>query len=567
MTNLIGYVAMACLLVLLIFFNFSVVHSQSHSDAFTTPVITDEMTLDPEQNQRWRSGRYPFPARPRDAWEIGFHTGNLLLSGDVNPTVPGGIGFGVHVRKSIFYTLSLRASLLHGVTSGLDSRASSGETIALDIPGFPAEASLYRNYRTTFTAGSIEGVLNIGNILFHSERNIWNIYLYGGVGGNTYNVAIDAFDDDGNPYDYSGVTGNSNTQSGRKEIREQIQAIHTGNRETEGRVKSGKWYLSESIRLQPHVTIGLGISRKINKRFNISLEHQAFFIDDDLLDGFVYRTPLDQSNQNDLPHYTHFRLAMNLGDFNNRTEPLYWLNPIVNPMTEIAGVRARPQIDMADINMEDILKLLDDEPDIHPGGITDPLRPRTEPRETPSQDRPTDFDPGRFGTPMLSEDDILTIINNKLEGIRTDWYFPMVHFGTNSFYIRPEYYPQIHSVARVLEIHPDITLVVKGHATSEGNSQYNQVLAYKRAHTVIKNLVERYGFPRNRFVLQYSEEPLPDPNEATTPEVDEVHEFNHRRVEFKIGTFGDQEMPVPSGPDAGVNEPETEFRGDRQSGY
>lgn len=64
----------------------------------------------------------------------------------------------------------------------------------------------------------------------------------------------------------------------------------------------------------------MGISRKISNRLNLGIEHQVNLSDNDALDGIRFRTALDQTNNNDISHYTNLRLGINLGNFNKVTE-------------------------------------------------------------------------------------------------------------------------------------------------------------------------------------------------------------------------------------------------------
>ena len=47
-------------------------------------VIGDEMTVDPEQNAQWREGQTPYPAKPKNMWELGLYGGGAIIAGDVD---------------------------------------------------------------------------------------------------------------------------------------------------------------------------------------------------------------------------------------------------------------------------------------------------------------------------------------------------------------------------------------------------------------------------------------------------------------------------------------------------
>src|ERR1700733_10214233 len=59
------------------------------------------------QHNEFLNNAYPFPAKPRNQWEIGVLGGLPFGSTDVRYWGPTG-GFGVHVRKALGYVFSVR---------------------------------------------------------------------------------------------------------------------------------------------------------------------------------------------------------------------------------------------------------------------------------------------------------------------------------------------------------------------------------------------------------------------------------------------------------------------------
>ena len=94
----------------------------AQKDAFSTSGITDEMTKNPEQNKAWRMGQDKYSAKPKNAWELGVHAGHFFIDGDVDRTLPGGFGVGLHLRKAIHYVFSIRADLFYGQAKGLETQ-------------------------------------------------------------------------------------------------------------------------------------------------------------------------------------------------------------------------------------------------------------------------------------------------------------------------------------------------------------------------------------------------------------------------------------------------------------
>src|ERR1700759_613977 len=60
------------------------------------------------QHNEFLNNAYPFPAKPRNEWELGVKGGLTYGATDVSNWGPTG-GFGVHLRKALGYVFSLRA--------------------------------------------------------------------------------------------------------------------------------------------------------------------------------------------------------------------------------------------------------------------------------------------------------------------------------------------------------------------------------------------------------------------------------------------------------------------------
>src|SRR5581483_9599928 len=58
------------------------------------------------QHTEFMANNYPFPAKPRNQWEIGLQLGTMGISGDVR-NLPG-FGAALHARKALGYVFSLR---------------------------------------------------------------------------------------------------------------------------------------------------------------------------------------------------------------------------------------------------------------------------------------------------------------------------------------------------------------------------------------------------------------------------------------------------------------------------
>ena len=75
---------------------------------------------------------------------------------------------------------------MFGQSKGLDPQAWSGPGIGGGLL-FPVyndyrNSSWFPSYKVSYIHGAIQGVVNIGNILFHQPSNKWNWYGVVGVG-------------------------------------------------------------------------------------------------------------------------------------------------------------------------------------------------------------------------------------------------------------------------------------------------------------------------------------------------------------------------------------------------
>jgi len=558
------------------------------------------MTLDPEQNLKWREGQYPYSAKPKSMWELGIHAGHSFISGDVEAPFPAGFGFGLHLRKSINYILSFRIDGWYTQSKGYDARPLGPVTLKVErlygqnqngISGYVENGErVHRNYKSAVVGGSFEAVLNIGNLLFHQERNRWNAYAIVGVGLNIPNTKVDLLN--GNSlYNFGSVTNglNLDTKDDRKEARKRLKDLLDGDFETDGGIEKQIIALGDDKTVLPHLNFGLGISRKLSNRVNLGLEWQIMVADNDLYDGFEFRSQFDKTNNLDVPHYTSLRLGINLGNFNDKTEPLYWLNPLGGALNDLAEVKARPILDLTDSDGDGVIDMLDQEigsPDGAPvdtrGVVLDsdsdgvPDYQDSEPYSIPGYDVDGNGIAQVPEAPYLEEDEINSIINQKIANIRTNWFLPMIHFDLDKYYVKPEFYGQLHHVATVLQQHPNVNVVVKGYADLRNPSEYNTVLSFRRANAAVEYLMNRYNLPKQRFITQYGGEEqslVPDlPDSHNISKQEEIQQYMNRRVEFKIATADDKEMSEPDGPDAGQGTPGSsrpgpKYSGNRNSGY
>ncbi|HEX5624736.1 MAG TPA: OmpA family protein [Saprospiraceae bacterium] len=545
----------------------------------TTQETVSSIQIGDPASEDWKSGKSKYPPKPKNMWELGLGAGHYMVTGDVDTRYPGW-GVNIHVRKAIYYAFSLRFDAFYGRAYGMEPQPY---TIALDneptiFGGYGTAAggnAWFPAYRTQYYYAALEGILNIGNILFHKDRNKWNWNLILGIGADHHLTELDLQDENGKPYEnlisITGYTDDKfNSSDGRSKIKKELKNHYDGKYETEAYKKKGVFRINDDINIHPLLIVGAGISRKLNDRFNLSLEHQMHITDNDYLDGVIWRSNVDQTSNNDLQHYTNLRLAINLGSFKKKKEPLYWLNPLDAAFSDIADLKKRPIFDPTDNDNDGVIDILDDELDTPANaavdthgkaldsdddGIADYLDP--EPYSPPGF--PRDSNGVAMVPKGIGEEDVNRLIDKRLgvppgmfdslggKGLlsQIEWFLPMIHFKLDEYCVDIKYAPQLAAVAEVLQQHPGLKLTVHGHTDIRHTNAYNKMLSYNRANEAIGYLVEKYGVSRNRLILIYGGEEHPLGGYSLN------HPIN-RRVEFRVNSADEVEMPKPDGPNAGA---------------
>ena len=155
---------------------------------------------------------------------------------------------------------------------------------------------MYRNYKNTTIGGSLEGIVNIGNLLFHKERNKWNLYAGLGIGVLSIDTKVN------NQKGGAIINWESLNLNADDKYADNVQKIKDAmddDYETAVENERGVGGFADNGKIAVQVPISIGISRKINKRLNIGIEHKFIWADYDSWDGFVYRSAQDQSNDSD----------------------------------------------------------------------------------------------------------------------------------------------------------------------------------------------------------------------------------------------------------------------------
>jgi outer membrane protein OmpA-like peptidoglycan-associated protein len=108
-----------------------------------------------------------------------------------------------------------------------------------------------------------------------------------------------------------------------------------------------------------------------------------------------------------------------------------------------------------------------------------------------------------------------------------------VYYDYDKAELKPESFPALDEIARMLEANPTMQIEMGAHTDSKGTDRYNQRLSEARAKSVVDYLVSK-GIDASRLLAKGYGETMPvAPNEENGKDNPEGREKN-RRTEFKV---------------------------------
>lgn len=428
------------------------------------------------------------------AMELGIHAGHFFTSGNVD--FKPGFGVGLHLRQALDYVFSLRASALYGQAKGED----------------PMNV---RSNETNYISGSIQAIASMNNLKWSMSERKTNLFVFGGFGVNSFDV----------------------------ELTEQ---------EVVTKIDSD---------LSAQLEFGAGISFRINERINVGIEHQVAYILNskraDLLDGVqTFVSPDDRATFKDLVNYTSVRINFNLTGKDQKTEPLYWLNPMESIANDVQLLKDT-RVTLADEDGDGVIDALDEEEETVSGAPVNAKGISLDSDDDGVLDY-NDLEP--FSAPgakvngrgIAEKTDIMAeverMVEERLKDFQPakseptgtlslyDWYLPSIYFQTGISTVTVPDYGTLANVALVMKNNRDTKFSVMGFTDSAGSEDANNLLSYKRSKAVLETLVDKFGVPREQLVLIWRGE------EASIVEGTNIV---NRRVEFHVNN-GEAEMSAPS---------------------
>ena len=353
---------------LLAFFSQSFAQDNTSAESSSSYDIRDSSLIPAKripQHNEFLNNAYPFPAKPRNEWEIGVKGGYTAGFTSVTNWGPTG-GFGFHVRKALGYVISVRGEYDWMRLRGLNYQYSQsyGRNPSLTQPElFPQMANgdyspIFYNYRSTIHEASLQGVITLNNINFHKAKTGWNVYFFGGIGAATYSTLYKQ--DDAYLPGYAQVIQEFPDESykNKKAIRKALKGVLTGNWNHIAERPNTSGTLGNAPLTVVGVA-GMGLEFKLNNRLNLALEDKFTFTTSGLIDGQQWQNnwTLGSSNSiattNAKDRYNFASLGINYNIFaKHAVEPLWWLNPLDYAYNEINAPRhmklPKPVLDDAD---------------------------------------------------------------------------------------------------------------------------------------------------------------------------------------------------------------------------
>lgn len=472
------------------------------------------------QHNEFLNNAYPFPAMPRNQWEVGIKGGTLTVFGDVPAVFPTFAG-GLHVRKAFGYVFSLRAEFMYGVAKGLNwKRRSAGFSQPVLAAGYTTP--VYDNYKTINKDFDLEGIFTLNNIRFHKSKSGIALYGIAGVGATWFKTSINARN--GNAlYNFASIT-NSGQYKDRKQVKKDLKSLLDDSYETPAETEAGtaKPKLGDNT-LVFNVNTGFGVAFKLNKKWNLALEDRITMpLRTDLMDGQRFQnTGAINSNvlSPDYDIYNYFTVGLNYNLGKKSVEPLWWLNPLDYAYNELNAPRhmkfPKPVLDDAD--GDGVTDQFDLEPNTPKGAPVDSHGvskdtdgdgvPDIKDKEliTPTQCQPVDADGVGKCPPPACCGELKAMMDSMMVkksgcGIGD---LPSVSFSGRSVTLSNDAKAVLAGVAEKMRNNANCKVAVIGYGESNKAAQQ---LSWDRVNAVITYLVEKEGLSQDRFIFRHSQE-------------------------------------------------------------
>jgi OmpA-OmpF porin, OOP family len=519
-----------------------------------------------KQQEAFMNREYYYPAKPKNAWQVGINGGVSSVNGDISsnffrgakPFVPG-YTFGAYVKKPFSYLFSLRASyrfMEMWNTDWVPSTVTSELVIGTDMQGYAPGSLLFHNSHTVSHDMTLDAIFSFGNLRFHKERTrvVFNVIV--SAGGFMYRTWYDHFDSNGNPYDYASVPDVNAPDVTKRDVLSALNELRNGTYETaaEKHPDSKNPEILGGYSFRPALGGGFGLTFRVTRWMDIDVESRMMFTRDDLIDGHRWQEPSitggtgSRGLTRSYDTYMTTTLGLNFKLVGKKTtEPTTLLNPMhytYSKLAESSSERIIEQL-IKDSDGDGVPDLWDQEPDTPEGAPVDPKGRALDSDKDGIIDL---YDLEPFSPPGYPVDEFgVAIVPPSTGGFDCEAIteFPSVHFDKNKFYIKPEFYAHLHNVAELMLLCPDLKIVAAGMTDKDDNEKYNEQLSWNRVMAVVDYLTAKYGLERSRFIAEFEGKR----NATGTSAIDQYRE---RKVGFRVAGPNDKGSGNPPAPHPGL---------------
>lgn len=440
------------------------------------------------QHNEFLNNQYPYPAKPRNQWELGLGIGASTISGDIKSKL--GFGGTVSLRKALSHVFSVRA--------GLTGLWNSGEPNAYETAvGRPA----YKNQ--TYQLGfDVIASLNAANNYRGNPKT--NVYLLAGYALNATKVMYQS-PGGAQPGGYRIFYGYNDNQVFPNSQKGTITTF--GGSTINGR---------NAFALLHGLNLGGGIAFKVSNKVNIGLEHKYTFT----APGYDFLDGVRAENSNDYWGFTSARLNINIGNASKKVQPLWWLNPNNFVYSELNSPQhmKMPKVVLPDADNDGVTDQFDLEPNTPAGAAVDTHGRakdtdgdgipdyRDKERLTPQNCFPVNND----GVGKCPEPACCTEIKNMIANMKPAETTPACNIGSlpsiqfkGKATLSKDAQNILAGVAARIHANPTCNIKVIGYGASSKSAQQ---LSWDRVNAVIKYLVEKQGVSESRFIFTYGQD-------------------------------------------------------------
>ncbi|MCW3113454.1 MAG: OmpA/MotB domain protein [Segetibacter sp.] len=436
------------------------------------------------QQSEFLNNQYPYPAKPRNMWELGFAGGNNMVLGDIKAKAD--VGGAITLRKAISHTFSLRAGWFGGYAQGYPN-----------VPSYQAGKRSFQNWKHS---GALDFIVSLNPNSHYRGNPKTNLYALLGLDLIATKVFVQTPGG-------TQIDGNYNTfYGGGQSVNPGTITSFGGTQASNGRKP---WTLLGGG------SAGGGIAFKLSPKVNIGVEQRFTFVPWDYLDG---QKPA-ASRTNDIYSFTSARLNLNLGSASKRIQPLWWLNAnnfIYNELNRPQHMKLPTPV-LPDADGDGVTDQFDMEPNTPAGAPVDVRGvakdtdadgvPDYKDKEllTPQKCFPVDADGvGNCPEPACCTE-LRARMDSGLVGNTTCniGNLPSIQFRAGRATLSRDAMTMLASAAAQIKGTPDCRVRVIGHGASDKRAQQ---LSWDRVNTVIRYLVERQGISEDRFIFSYGEE-------------------------------------------------------------